>query len=331
MRLLIEPLLRLCLCVCLLVVSGFSHALCNGRIYNPITDTNWNNMFPITIAGVQANTGATDQPMHKEPPVCLCPGRLFGATIPGIGITYWEPVYVAEVAKDGGCLSTVGGIDSMSFAKNLNSTHNKQARDDRMQVHWYQYPVFSIVRLFADFGCLSTSGFSVGYLTELDPTHQNDQWGVVFSPEVVLFSSPIAYLACIPDVISSAFGYPIDPLFWCSGSQSPVYPLTGNSSIFDSSSPGNVQILAKFMYKQHRIGMLFQTIGPSAICFAHPNPIWTRSQYRLDPIWPVATFTDSINFGKPEALWSLIPPSNYPTHEDSAYLIWVAKQCCMRI
>lgn len=32
-------------------------AACRGEIFNPINDPNWNNMFPVTVAGISMGVG----------------------------------------------------------------------------------------------------------------------------------------------------------------------------------------------------------------------------------------------------------------------------------
>ena len=38
-------------------------AACQGEVFNPINDPNWNNMFPVTVAGISMGGGS-------NPPRC---------------------------------------------------------------------------------------------------------------------------------------------------------------------------------------------------------------------------------------------------------------------
>jgi conjugal transfer pilus assembly protein TraU len=199
-----------------------------------------------------------------------------------------------------------------------------------MQVHWYEYPVFAALRLFTDIACISRSGVALANMTEVNPLHQNDMWATALGPEGLLFSNPIAQISCIADAIASTAGYPITPMFWCVGAAGGLYPLSGNAPHYNSPQMGNMLIMAKSLAQAHKVGLAFQSIGPTATCIAHPNPIFVKSQYRLDPVGPIPRVVGSpIQFGKHELMWNF-PPMNYPTGESSQYMIWQAKQCCLR-
>jgi conjugal transfer pilus assembly protein TraU len=52
-----------------------------------------------------------------------------------------------------------------------------------------------------------------------------------------------------------------------------------------------------------------------------------RSQYRIDPVAPVASNQTAV-LGMSEFRWGMLPPANTAVRTDSAFLIWVGKQCC---
>jgi len=78
--------------------SSYAAGSCHGSFFNPITDPNWGNLFPITILGVSLG-GGHNPPTLYEPPICICPSRILGIPMIGIGITFWEPLYIAEVQR----------------------------------------------------------------------------------------------------------------------------------------------------------------------------------------------------------------------------------------
>lgn len=319
------------------MVAGLSSAhaagACKGTIFNPVTDTNWNNMFPVTIAGVSTGGGSNPPLMHM-PAACTCPGA-YGVPVPGVGMTYWEPTYVAEVQTVPGCLSTLGGVNALpgferlaaeksySFGGTAGSTVN------RLQVHWYTYPVFAVLNMMSTLGCSSMTGVSLKTPTEIDPLWQDDLWAAIAFPETTLYANPLTMLACVPDVVASAFERPIELMHWCQGSQGVLYPPTGISRAMNSPQAANQQVLAKFMQRATRTAQLLTTIGPAATCSSIYTPNMIRSQYRLDPIAPIAS-NSRATIGKSEMLWGYTPPVNYSSREDSAFLIWVGKQCCVR-
>lgn len=316
--------------------SGDKNPACHGELFNPFKDMDWNLVFPITIMGVSGG-GGTNPPLMYVPPVCVCPGP-FGIPSYGIGVTFWEPLYVSEIQRTPGCLSTIGGKQVLDDYRSLHGEHEAGADDSnsgtttRMQAHWYQYPVFTMLDLLKDLGCKNTSGFALGYITEIDPTWQDDSWGAMFTPEQSLFANPIAQAVCSVDAVSSNLGLTMDPLFWCAGSWGPMYPLTGNSQPGNGPFLTNGQIQAKFMFRMHRLGMLWQTIGPTAVCTSHPNPVIMKSQYRINQIGPIPRRGST----PPPVIGTLglnlTPPvANTPGLESTDNLIWQGQQCCARL
>jgi conjugal transfer pilus assembly protein TraU len=314
--------------------SATAEAVCKGRMFNPFSDTDWNQAFPITVMGISMG-GGTNPPMMYEPPVCVCPGP-FGIPSVGVGITYWEPLYVSEIQRVPGCMSTLGGVSILDDYMSLHGEHEQgsdggnSGTTTRMQGHWYQYPVMTILDMFKDAACKSTAGFALAYITEIDPTWQDDTWGAVFAPEASLFANPVAQAACAIDTVAANFAFPLDPMFWCLGGWGSTYPLTGNSGPGNNAFLVNSQIQAKFMARLHRMGLLWQTIGPSAICFSHPNPIIIKSQYRINQIAPIARSGKPLVIGDHGAQ-QYPQVTNPPSMESTDNLIWQGQQCCARL
>lgn len=327
-------LLKKLLFPCLLaaVVPAWAAGACQGRVYNPVSDTDWNNVFPVTIAGVTTGPNK-NPPMMKMPPVCVCPGR-FGIPTPGMGVTFWQPLYISEIERTPGCSRTLGGVNLLSSygmmqSEQSNGEADTASTNSRMQVHWYEYPVFAMMDLFTSLACFGPSGFNLAYMTEVDPTWQDDLWGAVFSPESVLFANPIAQAACSVDAAAASADFPLDALFWCAGTWGSVYPLTGNSPQSNSAYTLNNLVQAKFIARQARIGLQWQTIGPSAKCFPHPSPVWVKSQYRYNQVGPIVRKGPPVVTGNP-GLKQQPPVTNTPTQESTANLIWQGQQCCIR-
>lgn len=308
-----------------------------GNLFNPLSDPNWlSDFFPITIMGI--SMGGSQPPTIEEPPICECPSHLFGYPVPGIGMTYWEPNFVVEVSRQPGDMMTLGGFDIFGgtySAETGGATSNTagagSAGANRAQVHWYNYPIFAMIGEEFDSMCTSSAGtFNLAAITEVDPTWQNDIWSQIFSPEASLFATPIMHLACPADAAASAVAFPLDPIFWCAGAWGSVYPFSGNPNNESSDQQGNAMLLSKFLARQFRLGLMWATIGPEAVCSSVPSPIWIKTEFRVDPVFPLPTYGLPIYFGQTEVRWGLAPPSNFPAHQSSAYLLWQAHQCCLR-
>jgi len=305
--------------------NTFATLGCSGRIFNPVTELNWNNGLPIVAGGVKLGASGPNNPvLHNMPTICKC------GIIPGLGITYWEPSYVAEVSRVAGCLSTLGGKSAFGSAKaymNANKTEGSDGQSQRMQIHWYKYPVAAMMDVLKNYGgCLSLPEFQLAYMSEIDPDWNSGPFSILSQAETLLFANPIAALACLPEVGTALFNMNLDVLYWCSGSQGAIFPLNGNSQSHTSDAKGNLQILAKYVARTFRTGGIFSTTGPWATCTSVYSPIWIKSQFRIDPIYPIHV-NRTIVFGKPEAAYSL-PGINTPVSTESAYMIWQAKQCC---
>jgi conjugal transfer pilus assembly protein TraU len=323
------------------LILGFqapAHALvppvCTGQFVNPITHVDWNNMYPITIAGARlsASTGTNPPLMDAMPPVCVCP-TIFGIPLVGIGITYWSPQHLVEIENRPGCLSTLGGINVLPRFSMLTSEMTGAGADDgqtsHMQIHSYFYPVFEMLDMMESMYCRNPGNFDLGYMTEIDPTWQDDLWAAVFAPESGLFANPVAQAACAVDAAAAEVYAPLDALFWCQGTWGATYPLTGNSGHMNNGHAQNNQVLSKFLSRNARLGLEWQTIGPTAICFSHPNPILIKSQYRYNQVLPMPRRGRPV-VGGGSGLFQFPPVSNLPTQEFTATVIWQGKQCCAK-
>lgn len=313
---------------------AFLPVVCTGTFMNPITNMDWTNMFPITIAGarISATTGVNPPLMDVMPPVCVCP-TIFGFPFVGIGVTYWSPQHLVEIENRPGCLSSLGGINVLPMFGMLTSELAEGTPDEgqttRMQVHSYFYPAFEMLDIMESITCKNPGHFDLGYMTEIDPTWQDDLWAAVFSPEGALFANPIAQAACAVDAVAAEVYTPLDPLFWCQGTWGHSYPFTGNSGHNNNGHVQNHHILSKFLSRNARLGLEWQTIGPTAICFSHPNPIFVKSQYRYDQVLPIPRYGRPV-VGGGSGLFQFPPVANLPTQEHTVSVIWQGKQCCLK-
>lgn len=326
-------LLALATALSLLVSAPANAALaCHGTLFNPLL-ADWTNVFPITVFGVRLGPNILkDPPYMYEPAVCVCPS-IFGIPLPGIGVTYWQPLYLAEIERTPGCLSTLGGVNVLPgfemLGNHSNSSSDNQQTVNRMQVHQYEYPLFAMMDLFTSFTCTKFTGFSVGLLTEPLYNFQDDTWGVVFTPEAVLFADPVMQLAGPVDAVASEFSFPLDFLHWVAGSWGSVYPFTLNAPQANTDWSSNNLVLAKAIAWQARVGMMWTTIGPTAMCFPHPSPVWIKSQFRFNQVHPFYKVGKAVVTGA-SPVGTFPPVESYPTHESTAFLIWQGAQCCLK-
>lgn len=310
-------------------------AVCNGDM-EMLMNLDLNTLFPVTIMGMQMTAaGNTNSPlMDMMGPICVCPTYLFGMPFYGITASYWEPVFLSEIERRPGCLSSLGGVSILSSYSALHSELNSQDTNgvsvNRMQVHWYEYPLMYIVDYFETMVCRSKGGVALAYVTEIDPYWNNDVLSALFTPEGEIFGNVLAEFACAVDSVTASLGYPLDPLFWCAGTWGPVYPFSGNSSHVGDQFSVNNLIQAKFLARSHRLGVQMQTIGPSAVCYSHSNPIWIKSQYRYNQVGPFPRKGRAVQTGDFGRFFTQPFVTNVPTQEHTVNIIWQGKQCCIR-
>lgn len=305
---------------------------CHGKFYNPISDTNWNDGYPITVAGVAMGGGSDPVLMHEDA-VCSCPSPY--GQMPGIGITYWQPSYLADVQRTGGCFAALGGKELFSSYEQLSS--GQQITGDMskgdpgnvfMNMHWYAYPLFAVLDLFSGLACRMVGGFDLADMTEVEKSWNDGGWSAITNPVGELFANPVGQMSCIPDAIASSLGYPLDLEFWCGGTTGVVYPLTGRAVGSSGPPDTNMAVLYKYMLRESGLGMLLATIGPWAKCGPAYLPQWIKSQYRIDPVGPIALKGSPIVVGETPFRWYGHPPANTPVDTSNVFLIWVGTQCC---
>lgn len=308
---------------------------CDGKFITPL-DLDWNNMLPATIAGAYFINGPNvNAPDHFEPPTCVCPG-IFGIPSPGVGMTYWEPKYIAEMEWRPGCVPSLGGLKIFSMFDILKGenrggdTQNVKQASNRAQIHWLRVPMMDMLT-GGTLGalCKSTGGFAVAGLTEVDFTWQNDLWATVFAPEAVIFTSPAAQFACSADTVAASTVFPLDWLFWCQGTWGSMYPFSGNVQFMNSQFQSNHGALGRYIARSFRIGLLWQSIGVTALCFDHPALVIKKSQFRFNQVYPWGRYGGAVGFGSTGPL-QVPPVANAPLREATSDVVWEGRQCCLR-
>lgn len=311
-----------------------------GSLFGVLKNTDWNNAFPITVFGISAGPNSNPPRLHMRP-LCKCNWRFPGLNeIPfGIGITYWLPLYIAEVTHKAGCFIALPethilkGYEAQSSGRNPLPSGGNSTNQNR-QVHFYIYALFKLLDLFSEILCSAgNKGFDLAYVTEIDPSWQNDLWASTFFPEGALFANPVARVACAVEAVKINLlrSFPIDAMWWCLGSNH-MYPVSSNSGVTDSAEMTNMKALGRFLYKQHRTFFLSETIGKSAECSSNYTPRLPKQQYRVNPVFPKAErVSKPIVLGRDYKFWKF-PPSlaNFPSHEGGAYVLWRGTQCCLR-
>ncbi len=151
---------------------------------------------------------------------------------------------MTDITRQPWCLVNMGGVQlDMDMEYGVGGHASPETnRGGFYYVHWYKYPLIYWLQLITYVGCMETGDFDLAYMTEIDPTWDDDELAEVINPEASLFASAPVQAACAADAIAASAWQPIDALFWCFGSQGGAYPLTGH--VYQSTSPALSSVAA---------------------------------------------------------------------------------------
>lgn len=303
---------------------------CHGHFINPITDLCWRCMFPISIGQSQVVAGDVPDTKNLSGPICSC-----GDPVPrmGIKVGFWEPARMVDVTRTPFCFVGLGGkkfdVD-IQVGQGTIDTDESGGDTAYYHVHWYLSPMIYILNLLLDFVCLETGGFDIAYVSELDPTWQDEELAFLLNPEAAFFANPVAQAACAADCIAASSRLPMDALFWCAGCHGSLYPFSGRVQNHIGGIQSSLLLAERLTYKLHRMGALWGSIGEQALCGMYPMPIMRKSQYRSQLLFPKADTTAKPcchPYGKNTQLWG--SGKSFPVKgEDFSYMIWRKRHCC---
>jgi conjugal transfer pilus assembly protein TraU len=285
-------------------------------------------MFPISIGDAQVVSGDNPDTNNPSIPLQVCPAKI-GWRV-GLAIGYWEPFATTDVTRAPYCLVNLGGIQV-----NITGSHHNGASESSgsgtegsfYQVHWYKYPLIQWLNIITSLGCMQSGDYDIGYLTELDPTWDDDELGFLISPEDSLFANSIAQVACAADALSAAHGAAQNDLFWCMGSQGPSYPLTGSISAEYSTLQNSTLLSERMDYKLHREGLIKDSSGEDVkVCQTSYTPILPKNRYRYELMNPTSDANSCHTFGHTVTTWQAgkIKPDDKGNY---GYLIWRKRNC----
>lgn len=327
MKMLIVPLFGL-------LLWGNSHMAaadpaCEGRFVNPITDICWRCMFPLSLGSTKVTGGDLPDTSNPGSSVQFCPMPPPVFQRIGLAIGYWEPMAMTDVARSPGCMVNMGGftINLGKMGMGTAKKDDKQVNGAFYHVHWYKYPLTYWLSIITSLGCLQGGDLDIGYLSEIDPTWGDSALTSILNPEAVIFANPIAQGACAADAIASAVNKPLDPLFWCAGSQGSMYPFNGWVSNESSPLQSSVLVSERMAFKLHRQGQIMESIGEDKkVCFEYPSPIIPKTRWRYQMVNMYPDVAQCHPFGRTVMRWETgrNPPN---TKKNYGYLLWRKRNC----
>jgi conjugal transfer pilus assembly protein TraU len=310
-----------------------------------ITAVCWDCIFPISVAGNLLRVGDSDK---QQPPedatndiACACPlSPNDPIPVPGLTVSYWEPAKLVEMVRTPFCLPSLAGTKVQDTWRGMGG-HGSTPKASQTGVttsafyngHYLSFPLFSLLNMMPYAPCNPDGYFDVAiqYMTEFDPTWNNDELALIVSFETLIFANPASLAACGVDAtLATVHGRPSNSLFWCAGTWGGMYPSTGNVLANHGMINATSLASARMISKLHRIGMARQYVGDNAMCEAPYAPTIHKTQYKLSTFFPVVEAKQNHWIGEHVFRWGLgrsMPASG----EDAVYLMYRFRDCCFRV
>lgn len=304
---------------------------CTGKFVNPISDICWKCLFPITIGKIQLMKSHLPDTKNPSSPVCVCASDKFPVPRPGISIGLWEPIRLIDVTPEPYCFVNLGGMKmNLGFTRDQGSRPTaSSAQVSRWYVHYYSYPIISLLQFIIDELCFLKEEFDIAYISELDPMAMDDELSGIMNPEAFLFGNIIAQTACTFDCVRTSLNQlPTDSLFWCAGCQGTMYPLNAHANAHIGGVQASLNVAEKTVAKMHRFLLAKETSTDNVakICNKRTNPIIKKSQYRYQMVFPKKS--ECRQFGRTTADIE-VGVEKPIVGEDFGYLIWRKLNCCL--
>lgn len=312
---------------------------CTGKFLNPITDICWSCIFPISIGSAPILQMGQEDIENVGTPVCACGPPPFGKI--GVAIGFWEPARQVDVTRTPWCFTSLGGVSmgagfaAPSPAVSQGNRGRRASNVSLYQAHWYVNPVLYWLEVLSETSCLEQGGFDIAYVTELDPSWNDDELAVILNPDVFLFANPAAQAACAADCVAATVGFPLAPMQWCGGCQGSMYPLNGHVQTHVGGAQASSLIVQRYAMKLHREFLAFAGNGILGWCGLYPAPILDKRIYKYSMVYPSYQGKGLDGrccqpLGRTTHLWSA--GKEYPIKgEDFAYMMYRKRNCCERI
>ena len=266
---------------------------------------------------------------------CMCYDNL-GLPNFGIRTSLWQPARLIELQRQSGCSGVLGGI-RFPFNRLYQGTEQKLSQQDQSKndgktyrhYHFYSFPLMTMMDMWVP-GYCNPGGYmdlDIMYLSEIDPTWNNDEIAFFTHPEAALIASPLGAISCIPDAFGANIGHPLKELYWCAGSWGVLFPTSGNVLSRENIMMTTSLMSARALYALHRRGLEWRSIGDDVMCGGEMSPYLPKNQYRFQVFHPVSETDDNHVLGEMLYTWALgrtIPAVG----EDPLFLIWRWIDCC---
>lgn len=327
------------------------------NFFKQITRLCWRCFFPFTLFGFPVGGTTLRLPSGRAAPLCICPGRILPMIpSPGFTLGWWAPDHVIESVRSPWCMPSLGGValsadmltgsdigitGSAAASKLLPARMGKQnpvkgdgsdKKDGAFyNFHWIKFPLAYLLGWLSDFACSKkqATAIDIAFMSEFDPSWNNDELAIWTSPETTLFTGTWAPIACAVDGIASTTTKPMKSIFWCAGTWGQLYPYSGNTPTAQSDARDASLNAIKGVAKMHRFTLARKSYGNSAVCWDLPYFILDKQQYRLQTMAPIPELNNhwigasTFRWGE----WRNIPAIG----EDFVWMQWTYHECCVTL
>lgn len=266
---------------------------------------------------------------------CACVDSL-GVPFGGTKLSYFAPLRIIETVHEPYCSPTLGGISLQE-----DYTAMGYSKDDRSfwNVHYFAFPLMEMLEiLYVNCHQDGYIDLDLMYLTEVDPTWNNDILALLLSPEAIVFANPLAQVWCATDCSLVTANQAPERSFGCAGCDGSLYPFTGNVIGQNDEVAQSSLVAQRQISSLHRKGLAKKTMGDDSVCQASYAPFTPRSQYKFSMIYPRAEADEEAGgscchpMGQSTSVWCLPAGGRMrPGREDAVYLLWQFKECCLNL
>jgi len=294
-------------------------------------------LFPISIGGTPDGNAMNVPADADKTGVCIC--KWIGP-IPVPGVTYgmWIPQRIIETVRGPYYSPTLGTSMAGSGASSVlnsalrggpGSLETGTNKIGFSNMHIFMYPIGTMINSMLSTACVSSEsgGADLAYVSEIDPSWNDDSISLIMTPEASIFANQPASMACMADSAAADVYQPLDYMFWCMGSWGTAYPQNGETATTEPPRQAAFAA-AKALAMMQRRGLIFKTMGADAVCSSYPEPVFTKTQYKLEQLWPNPEAVSDHWIGEDPNIWGefrYIPFMG----EDFVNLVFQWTDCCV--
>ena len=319
-----------------------------------MTRTCWDCFFPFTIIGIPIGKTSKLPDDRNKSPICVCPGR---TGYPSIGFTlgWWAPDHTIEMVRQPWCMPSLGGFvltnDKESGGGGVvtpgrwggeNAKSDGVGDEFYMNFHWYKFPIGYLLSWLSDYVCSkkSSTAIDIAFMSELDPSWNNDALAIWVGPEAKIFSAPWAIVACSADAAMATVRKPLKSLYYCAGSWGKVFPMAGSSANQTGLTTNASLTATRGLAKMHRFGIAERTYGTKYLCANGRRFVLEKQQYRIQLVFPLTEASNGRMSKNKGSSNHWIGASTFrwggefstpPTKEDYIFLQWGFQECCVTL